>query len=525
MSIRVASAMIRNFTPDEFPPAGSVIVPQYAGVRTTDLDRDREAISAIGQFETLDGGLLMTFEYLRSETTFSTEEFALLGASMMAFQRLIRGQERRLLSTRTVCSKAAFLTDNVGNAYATPFGLGGIPVDSLRFLRDTKSVTEDFSFDIDMNFSDRFRGNVEMQHVSSDLQRDSVFGALSTWADIALDLSNETPNVQFLAPEGAAADYFSSGFSTYYWFGLDSREQNDGDLFSLRGDFEYDVSDEGFFRTARFGARWAARDRTTRNTNFSTWGNLSAPWAGRAGCAPLGEGPGCFSEGPGPFGNGFVPGRFYTGLPGRNLPLPAVLSPMIFPTIRNYARLSQMVSSAVKPTRQFPTVKPISMAAMTSCRIISTATIDGQWDEITTFGQSPERFNLGVNGRSFTNPVTGEVVACDPFCPPEISDVTEITSAAYARLDYGLDFDNGWSLGGNIGLRYVDTNIKTTSLIGFERPEARFDNLGSGGNGDGIVQPSEITAVCAQPGQPSAQRLFCGLQGDRLAQYAALITG
>jgi hypothetical protein len=105
-----------------------------------------------------------------------------------------------------------------------------------------------------------------------------------------------TPDIQFLAPVGAPADYFSSGFFNYYWFGLDSREQNDGKMLSLAGDFEYDLSDDGFFRKAAFGARWAERDRVNRNTNFSTWGNLSAPWAGRAGCLPWGEGPGCFQR-------------------------------------------------------------------------------------------------------------------------------------------------------------------------------------------------------------------------------------
>ena len=514
-----------NFTEDEFPPAGSVIVPQYAGVRTTDLDRNREAFSAIGQFETLDGNLLMTFEYLRSETSFSTEEFALLGR----IDDGVSSPDPRPGTSFTFDSNGLFqsgvLTDNVGNAYATPFGLGGIPLDSLRFLRDTNSVTEDFSIDIDMQFNDRFRGNIEMQHIASDLNRDSVFGALSTWADIDLDLSGKTPSVQFLAPEGAAADYFSSGLSTYYWFGLDSREQNEGDLFSLRGDFEYDVRDEGFFRTARFGARWAARDRTTRNTNFSTWGNLSAPWAGRAGCAPWGEGPGCFAQGPGPFGNGFIPGRFYTGLPGQEFAIAGGAFTDDFP---NYSQLRSPFADGFQRGEvetPIPNGEAYFYGGDDFLQDYLDGTVDNQWEEISTFGQSPERFNLGVNGRSFTNPVTGEVVACDPFCPPEISDVTEITAAAYARVDYGLDFDNGWSLGGNIGLRYVNTNIQTNSLIGFERPESRFDSLAAGGNADGIVQPSEITAVCAQPGPPNAQRLFCNLQGDRLAKYAALITG
>ena len=120
-----------------------------------------------------------------------------------------------------------------------------------------------------------------------------------------------TPDIQFLAPVGAPSDYFTSGLNNYYWFGLDSQEKNEGELYTLAGSLEYDLSEDGFFRRVEVGGRWAARDRINRNTNFSTWGNLSAPWAGRAGCAPWNAGPGCAATG------GFVPGRYYTGLPGQ----------------------------------------------------------------------------------------------------------------------------------------------------------------------------------------------------------------
>jgi len=305
------------FDASNFPPENTVIVPQFAGVRTTDLDRDREAWSAVLQYEDPTGDFRATFEWLRSDTDFSTEEFALLG-------RIDDGVSAPDPAAGSVWQfdengvfQSGVLTDNVGNAFATPLGYGGIPMDSLRFVRDTASVTEDFSFDVDWNVTDRLNVKFQAQTISSDLRRDSVFGAMSTWADIDLDLSRKTPQVQFLAPQGAPADFFSSGFYSFFWFGLDSREQNEGEMDSLRFDAEYDISDSGFFKKAQFGARWADRDRTTRNSNFSTWGNLSTPWAGRAGCVPWGEGPGCGASGPGPFGNGFIPGRLFTGLPGQ----------------------------------------------------------------------------------------------------------------------------------------------------------------------------------------------------------------
>ncbi len=516
---------VQNYDESNFPPAGSVIVPQYAGVRTTDLDREREAISAVGQFESNDGRFLLTVEYLRSEASFFTEEFALLGR----IDDGVSAPEARPGTDFTYDQNGQFvsgiLTDNVGDAYATPFGLGGIPMDSLRFLRDTRTVTEDISIDTYMELTDRLAVKFEGQIVNSDLNRDSVFGAMSTWADIDLDLSGTTPNVQFLAPPGAPADYFSSGFYTYYWFGLDSRERNDGNMYTLSGDVEYDIGD-GFFRTARFGARWANRDRTTRNTDFSTWGNLSAPWAGRGGCAPWGEGPGCFSEG-GPYvpdWSGFTPGRFYTGLPGQENAIAGGAFTDDFPDYTNlrdpFADNFQRGNTATP----IPNGQAWFYGGDDFLADYLAGDVQEQWDEISEWAVTPERFNLGVAGRTSTNPVTGETVACDPFCPPEISNVTEVTKAAYARIDFGHDFAGGWELAGNIGVRYVETAISSDALIGF--PQAnQFDDPSIGGNGDGIVQVEEIQALCQTPVPAGQERLYCNLTGQRLADFAALHTG
>ena len=507
--------------PDEFPVAGSVIVPQFANVRSTTLDREREAFSGVAQFESIDGGLLMTLEYLRSETDFFTEEYAILGRIDDGVSTNNPRPGTSFVFDSDGNFESGILTQNVGNAYATPFGLGGVPTDTLRFLRGTNSVTQDVSFDVDMEFTDRFRGGFDMQYVNSKLTRDSVFGALSTWSDISIDVSGDTPDIQFLAPVGAPADYFSSGFYTYYWFGLDSRENNDGQMFSLAGDFEYDISDEGFLKTARFGARWAARDRVNRNTNFSTWGNLSAPWAGRGGCAPWGEGPGCFT-GEGPFvpdWSGFTPGRFYTGLPDQEFAIAGGAYVDEFPNA------SQFSNPFADNFQRGNTATPIEGGSAffyggdDFLQEYLDGVTDQQWDEISTFGQSPERFNLGVNGRT----------DCDidgVYCPAEVSDVTEITNAAYARLDYGLDFDNGWSLGGNIGLRYVETSVSDDFSIAFPNPE-QFDAVENGGNGDGVVQVAEITNSCppTPPGGFAPEILYCQLTGARLTEYASLFTG
>ena len=177
-----------NFNATNFPPAGALVVPKGAGVRTTDLDRTREAFSAVGQYESSDGRFVATVEWLRSNTSFDTEEYALIS----------RVDDEGLFPVPAAGStwqfddngifQSGILTQRPGDAYATPFGRGGIPIDSLRFLRGADAKTEDFSLDLKFEATDRLRFSFEAQKIISTLRRVSVFGALSTFANVDLDL-------------------------------------------------------------------------------------------------------------------------------------------------------------------------------------------------------------------------------------------------------------------------------------------------------------------------------------------------
>ncbi|MBU7579953.1 MAG: TonB-dependent receptor [Porphyrobacter sp.] len=504
------------FTPDNFPPAGAVVVPKGAGVRTTDLERDREAISAVMQYESPSRDLLITFEWLKADTTFFTKENAAIALvnDDALFPVPAAG------STWEFDSNGIFqrgvLSQRIGDAYANPFGRGGIPLELLRFERETRASTEDFSFDVDWSITDRLRVNLEAQHISSELGQDSIIGTMSTWANIDLDVSGKVPQVQFLAPPGAPADYFTSGRNTYYWFLLDSIARNDGDLDTLRADVEYDISEDGFFKQVKFGARWSERGQTTRDTNFSTWGNLSAVWAGRAGCAPWGSGPNC--------ANGFQPGRYFTGLPGQDFAIAGGAFVDDFPAFANLRSPFDNGFQRGNAPAPLPGGAHFFGADSFLKEYLSGASAQ-QAAAINTFSQTPNPF-FGVQNRSFTNAVTGQTSRCTPFCENEISDVSETTKAAYARVDYGTDFDNGWKLRGNFGLRYIETEVVAAGLIGFPNPFF-FDDPQSGGNGNGVAELSEVTAACGRAAQlPADQRpAFCSLSSARLAQFAAAHTG
>ncbi len=500
-----------NFTEANFPPPDTVVAPKGAGVRTTDLERDRRAWSAVLQYEDPTGNFLATFEWLKSDTQFFTDEYAILAqVNDDALFPVPRAGSTWQFDANNIF-QSGVLTQRPGDAYANPFGRGGIPMETLRFQRDTEGTTEDYAFDIKWQLTDRLRLNFEAQRIKSDLSRDSIIGAMNSWADVAINASGKTPQVEFLAPQGAPSDYFTSGRNTYYWFLLDSLEQNEGELDSLRFDAEYDVSDTGFIRSARFGARWADRDRTTRNTNFSTWGNLSAPWAGRAGCAPWNAGPNC----------PFVPGRFYTGLPGQEF---AIAGGAFVDEFPGFSQVRSPFGDNFQRGNA-PTPIPGGAAFYFGGDDFLGEYLAGiskeQAQQLNAFSQTPNPF-FGVQGRSFTQ-LDGSTVACDPFCPPEISSVGEITKAAYGRVDFGSEFGGGIKLDGNIGLRYVETKVQTSGLIGF--PNGFFFDNGPAGNKDGQVQVAEIVGQCNQT--PPGQTLpgYCSLSPARQQEFAAAFTG
>jgi TonB-dependent receptor len=504
-----------QFDETNFPPAGALVVPKGAGVRTTDLERDREAISGVLQYESPDRSFLVTAEWLSAETRFFTKENAAIALV----------NDDSLFPVPATGSNWEFdengqfvrgiLSQRIGDAYANPFGRGGIPLELLRFERETRAKTQDISIDVDWSITDRLRVNFEAQHIESDLRQDSVIGTMSTWANIDLDVSGEVPQVQFLAPPGAPADYFTSGRNTYYWFLLDSIARNEGQLDSLRFDGEYDISEEGFFKQVKFGARWSDRDQTTRDTNFSTWGNLSAVWAGRAGCAPWNAGPGCAATG------GFQPGRYFTGLPGQEF---AIAGGAFVDEFPGFSNLNAPFDNGFQRGNA-PAPLPGGGFFFGGDDFLGeylSGTSARQAQAINVFSQTPNPF-FGVQNRTFNNALTGEVLACDPFCTPEISTVAETTKAAYARVDYGTDFDNGWKLVGNFGLRYVETQIEAAGLIGFPNG-AFFDDPGAGGNGDGVVQVTEVQQSCgrAPPGNIPG---YCQLSLARQVEFAAAHTG
>lgn len=473
-----------QYNESNFPPANSVFVPKGAGVRTTDLTRDRNAISAVGQFESTDRRVLITAEYLRADTDATLNEFSVLALV----------NDDGLFPTIAPGTTPTF----IGNQFAAgtltqlqPFTGGrGIPTELLRFQREDTAMTEDLSLDIDLELTDRLRLNFEGQYINSDRTEDGFISAMQTYTDVRIDNTGSTPLVEFLEPgtTGSPAGYFNDPAKTFYWFLLDNQVHNEGDLYTLRGDAEYDVSDDGLLRAVRFGARWSDRNRVTRSANFSNWGNLGAPWTGRGGNWNCGD----FQA----FGCG---GAYVKDFPGS--------ANVYNPFGDNFQRGNAPTPMGDGSAWFF--------GGDNLVQDYLSGTIRTQANAITAYTLTPNAW--------FPISARGNVVPGGPWTPGEISDVDEQTLAFYARADYETNLGGDVSLSGNVGVRYVRTTVGAAGQIGY--PTGEFFDQGAAGNNNGKVEVAELQAACAnvQPGQIAPG--YCSLSTNRLAQFAAVFTG
>ena len=471
-----------NFTPDTFPPDGSVIVPKGAGVRTTGYERGRQALSIVGQWENNAGNLLVTAEYLRADADLRVDEHAMLalvnddGLFPIPATGTDWAFNNGSFQSGTLSQVAWRGMDNcLPGSLNPPPGLErpcnsqvGVPTELLRFQREDDSTTEDFSMDVEWSPTDRLALNFEAQRVESTRSEDGIISAMHTYADIFLDLRGQTPDVEFLVPattDGSTdPSYFTNPDRTYHWFLLDSQIENEGEMSTFRFDADYDLGRDSFFKAAKFGARWSDRERITRDNEFSNWGNLSAPWSGSATYAsePTGD-------------------------------------------VATYANV-------YNPFAEFQRGNTSTPVPDGAAIYFGGEDLLGEYFSGITEQQANEIHALNSSDQAW-NPVANRtgVVEGTPFLPGEISDVSEETQAVYVRVDFGNNVspDDGIAIEGNLGVRYVDTTIKADGQLQFP------------------VEPPNDTVQCDSSLQPEGATLpgFCALSSARDAEFLAAFTG
>jgi iron complex outermembrane receptor protein len=138
-----------------------------------------------------------------------------------------------------------------------------------------ESWTRELTTSFEWQATDRltFKGSAQFVKSEVDSRGYDVFPEANLPGSYSLDLTGDLPQIAFTdtsANENPA--------NTHWFAHMPNRQNNRGKMDAYNLDAEFSISDDGFFRSARAGVRYA--DRTESDSGYYGWTNLCAGWDG-----------------------------------------------------------------------------------------------------------------------------------------------------------------------------------------------------------------------------------------------------
>ena len=443
-------------------PGVDYYVPLGGGYSRQDNDRERIGFSGALQWESADQRLLGTLQYIHSGTVQTYTERTIAPVE--------DGGDSGNVDIAGGVGAATFDANNVFLKGVLNTGNGnGIDTQELNRGERTRATTNDYSAHLAWKPTERLHIDLDGQYATSTSYTldTSVVAVASTIQTI--DNTGDIPQIAFSQPTRFSGNFsnatgvptsgynnqpigfFTNGTSptvdpntTFWRSAQDHQDNTTGDEFAFRADGSYEMG--GLLKRIRFGARYADRKQTIRSDGYN-WGNLSERW--NAGITTPAQAT--------PAGFGVIDlGSFFRG----QTPATQIYGFLGNPAI-GYDQLQQGVQAikAIHPS----------------------------------FGYNP----LPTGSRNGSGPDLNSIIngAGDGFHKlSEISKNDEETIAGYGRIDFTLvdgKGPGGWTIDGNIGLRYVHTNSVSSGYYTVPNIQTIFPGL--------AVANGTVTLDCSNP--------------------------
>ncbi|HVY85545.1 MAG TPA: TonB-dependent receptor [Caulobacterales bacterium] len=434
--------------------AGVHWIPGGIDVRRNLYTRTREGQAFAAQWESPDHSLLATLQYNRSTYSNDWKEHSLTAAigNSQTAQDLVLATPLTYDPTGLGYDfdsggvfMAGVLADTNGtwagdpNAAQTqvpsPYGFGsghtnyfcyswsdsacpatrGLPISADTRYSTNDNVTQDTSINLRWTPTERLAFNFDVQHIDSSVRNFDNSMDAKTYGYVLLDISGDHPQFAFtpnLVVNGNPVNLgwamqpggYSNPANYYHEWTMEHAEDSAGTENAYRIDAEYSVG-SSWLDSVRVGVRRAERQQ---DVNWSTynWGSVQPLW-------------------------GLVNEGFYLNQ-----------SPWNSQTVEPINLGSNILGGGVFNGGVF--LHPLMSIASDYATTI--ATFGG--------GRSNSWIPLGQRACA----VPGSL-----YCPAEMLNVEEDTNAAYIMLKFGgEDFNiGGFNIRGNIGVRYVETEVST----------------------------------------------------------------
>lgn len=454
--------------------ASSRVAPVGGQFRTQEFDRERNGIAVSAQFESIDGKTLITAEFIRSASTNRWGEYTFETAPDLAeYSTYPRGCLQNDAgpvrinadgsagdpTPRAQCPVGGF-TDYIydetglfqsgyivnatngwrGNPGTSPFvPIGGLQQSLARRQVNDEIANNDWSINMRTELTERLTLEIDAQYATSRKENldFSIFG--SSFADQELDITGNLPVIiprkpQFLGytwstpsaelAGATEAQYFADPRFQFWRAAMDHIEDSQGTQYAFQGDMAYEFDDDAFLRKAKWGARYQDRDQTVRYTTYN-WGMLSETWSG-------------------------------------NRPV-------------NFADTSANSSVRYDFPNFFRGKVPGPPGAF-----YYAGDLTGDYEGTVAFAQSVQALARAQGASPTWVPLAGRegVVAGTPYLPDDIQPLAQRDAAAYLQLEFGSDDLLGpVRFSGNVGVRYVNSKVRSEGLLGIPTQQALGINV------------------------------------------------
>jgi TonB-dependent receptor len=440
-----------------------IFFPRGAAFRTQHFARERKGEGGALQWKSPDQSLLATVQFLRSDSTeawtehaseIATDNVTSNGDSYPVPGTAFDVSDGGVFQDGTISALNGYRADQWGGSHRTPVnGLQSNNIDRSVFQ---EYITQDVSFNLRWDVTERLRAKLDLQHVTSSVNDIDTSISGSSFQDVNLAVNGATPTVFSFQPiynvntpgttnctvpstSNNCSNYYNPAHASYsdpynsFWrSAMDHIEQSDGFEKAAALDLQYQLSDGGFARSLDFGVRWSDRNETTRFSTYN-WGVLSEIWGN--------NGPVWMDS---PVGNG-------TALGG-----PSVIAPFAF---NNFFRGKLPVPTGSQPLPFYTG----NTATNYQGYVNFAESVAQAW--LAQGGSAPIGA-CGGSGAAGWVPLASRcgVVPGTPFLPGEINPVDERTKDAYLMLNFRHDFgDHKFS--GNIGVRYATTDRVSSGFL------------------------------------------------------------
>ena len=402
------------------------LVPRSMRITRKKDDREREGYAGVLQYESNDGKLNATAEFIRSESSLAWTESAVEWGDDDFNRSTKPAQGTQYEFGDDGVFQRGFITTDAGwrgtDNLRQPGGqYGGLhPLVSRARLDD--SQVQDVNLNVGYIPNDSWAFNFDFQQVTAKTQIQDFQVQGATYLVSGIDLTDGSiPSIELRNPnfangtESPSENYFTDPQWGYHRAAMDHVSDNDGEQNSFRFDVKHTLSD-GLITSITSGARYAKREQTSRESAYN-WGNLSVPWSGDTGTMYW-----------------FDDER--TDLPTENI------------SFEDFGRGGILDIEGGNNIR----MPALSIAENYRDSINELKAISGGWRP------------LGERD--------GVIPGTD-FLPQEINDTSETTTALYAKANFEGELANGMYYSGNIGLRYVKIENATSGSVQF--PDNRID--------------------------------------------------